>query len=323
MERSTAQEPRVWVVGSIHMDVVAFAERHPRVGETVMGSKVQLLPGGKGANQAIAARRSGVAASLVGCLGEDAFAEQLRAFLSDEGVGLEHTRSVAAASTGVALVVVAESNNTIVAVPGAGDELGPALLDDVDIQAEDVVVAQFESPLAATAAALERAHAAGALTVLNPAPALPAGRHLIDAADVVVVNETELAVLCGTEDVAALAAPAKALAAAERVRRHSGQTVVVTLGGAGAVCATPEGPLRVEGRRVEAADTTGAGDCFVGNLAAELCRRRPMAESLGIANLAASLSVQRSGAAVSMPRAEEVRAAAGRIAEGGSVDGAG
>lgn len=322
MERSTAREPRVWVVGSIHMDVVAFAERHPRLGETVMGSEAQLLPGGKGANQAIAARRSGVPVSLVGCLGEDAFADQLRAFLGAEGVDLEQTRSVAGAGTGIALVVVAESNNTIVAVPGAGGKLGSALADELDLGAEDVVVAQFESPLAASVAAFERAQASGALTVLNPAPVLPGGDRLLDAADVVVVNETELAVLSGAEDVAALAAPAEALAAAERIRRRPAQTVVVTLGAAGAVGATPEGPLRVDGRRVEAADTTGAGDCFVGNLAASLCRRLPIAAALETANLAASLSVQTSGAAVSMPRAEAIRAAAGRDRAGDPGAGA-
>jgi ribokinase len=315
MERSNRPGPRVWVVGSVHMDVIASAERHPQVGETVMGTQLRLLPGGKGSNQAVAARRSGAATSLVACLGEDVFADQLWNFLREEDIDLEHTRGIPGASTGVALVVVAESNNSIVVVPGAGGQMDAASLDAVEIEAGDVVVTQLEAPEAVTAAAIARAKAVGALSVLNPAPALLAAAPLLDDADVLVLNETELAAFTASEDVAALADPATALAAAAELRRHPGQVVVVTLGGAGAVCLGPEGPLRVAGRSVQVVDTTGAGDCFAGNLAAGLCAGGSIAEALEMANLAASLSVQTQGAAVSMPEAGAILAAAERAPE--------
>jgi ribokinase len=299
------------------MDVIALADHHPRVGETVMGSELRLLPGGKGSNQAVAARRSGVATSLVAYLGEDVFGEQLWRFLEEEDIDLEHTRSIAGASSGVALVVVAESNNSIVVVPGAGAQMQASALDLLDIRAGDVVVTQLEAPEPVTAAAIARANAVGAISVLNPAPALPAAARLLDDADVLILNETEVAAFSGAGDVAALADPAVALDAAAELRRHPGQLVVVTLGGAGAVSIGPDGPLRVDGRSVEVVDTTGAGDCFVGNLAAGLCVGRPVAEALEMANLAASLSVRTQGAAVSMPDARAVRAAAGVREEGG------
>lgn len=315
MEKSIPRQPRVWVVGSIHMDVTALAERHPRVGETVMGSEIHLSPGGKGTNQAVAARRAGAPTSLVARLGEDVFADQIWAFLEAEGLDLTQTRRLAGSSTGTALVVVAEADNSIVVVPGAGGLLDVAGLEGAAIEAEDVVVGQLESPLDVTAAAFARARAAGALTVLNPAPALPAARPLLESADVIVLNETELAVF--DADPPTPADPAIALAGAARLRRHPGQSVVVTLGVAGAICASPAGPIRVEGRVVEVADSTGAGDCFVGNLAASLCARKPIAEALELANLAASLSVQSIGAAVSMPDAPALQAAAEKVRQEG------
>lgn len=127
--RSPRFGKRVWVVGSAHLDVIALAPRHPRVGETVMGSELRLLPGGKGLNQAVAAKRSGAATSLVACLGEDPFADQLWRFLEQEDIDLAQTRAIGGASTGVALVVVAESNNSIVVVPGAGGQMDAASLE--------------------------------------------------------------------------------------------------------------------------------------------------------------------------------------------------
>lgn len=316
MEESIPREPRVWVVGSIHMDVTALAERHPRVGETVMGSEVHLSPGGKGANQAVAARRAGAVTALVARLGEDTFAEQIWTFLEAEALDLTQTRSLAGSPTGIALVVVAEADNSIVVVPGASGQLDVAGVDGAEIEAEDVVVAQLELPLEVTAAAFARARAVGALTVLNPAPALPAARPLLDSADVIVLNETELALFAG-DDAPGHTDPAAALAAATRLRRHPEQSVVVTLGVAGAVCASPAGPIRVEGRRVEVADSTGAGDCFVGNLAANLCAGKPLVEALELANLAASLSVQSMGAAASMPDAAAIQAATEKVRRDG------
>jgi ribokinase len=314
--------PRVWVVGSVHMDVVALAERHPRVGETVTGSELHLLPGGKAANQAVASARAGVPTSLVSRLGGDAFAEGLQRFLASEGIDLEHTRSVADASTGVALIVVAESNNTIVVVPGVDAQLDASALDHASIAPADVVVAQLESPRAASLAAFERAQAAGALTILNAAPARQGEDQLLGCSDVIVVNETELAVLSGEPDARLLAEPESARVAAARLRRSAQQTVVVTLGASGAVAVTPDGTRHVEGHPVQALDTTGAGDCFVGNLAASLCRGEDLVGALQTANLAASLCVASIGAAVSMPTAAALEAARSQAVERAPETGA-
>jgi ribokinase len=297
------------VFGSIHMDIVVTAPRHPRLGETVMGSGLELFPGGKGSNQAVAASRAGAPTSLVARLGDDAYAQELRAFLLAEALDLAHTTAVAGERSGVAVIVVAGSENTIVVVAGANSRLDAAAAARTEIAAGDVVVAQLESPQEAALAAFQRARASGALTLLNPAPAMTLMDALFEASDVIVVNESELAVLSGEADPGLLAAPLRALSAAKALRRFPRQSVVVTLGAAGVVAATPEGELLLEGFSVDAIDTTGAGDCFVGNLAAGLRAGAPIASALEAANLAASLCVQTIGAGVSMPTAAMLEAA--------------
>ena len=292
---------RVWVFGSINMDVVAFAPRHPRVGETVMGTESHLLPGGKGANQAVAARRAGAPTHLVGRLGEDPFAEALRNFLSSEDVDLEHTVALPGVSTGTALIVVAASDNTIVVVPGANSRLDATAVDDTPISAHDVVVAQFETPQVVTARAFETARRVGATTILNPAPFMPLDPGLLALVDILILNETELALLADIDDASTLAVPEVALKTAETLRATPDQVVIVTLGASGAVAIGPDGAERIAGHAVDALDTTGAGDCFVGNMAAALQRGSDMHTALEVANNAASLCVQVVGAAVSMP----------------------
>jgi ribokinase len=299
------------VFGSIHMDIVVTAPRHPRLGETVMGSGLELFPGGKGSNQAVAASRARAPTSLVARLGDDAYARELRAFLLAEELDLEHTTAVAGERSGIAVIVVAGSENTIVVVPGANGRLDAAAATSTDIGHGDVVVAQLESPQEAALAAFARAREIGALTLLNPAPATALADGLLDASDVIVLNESELAVLSGDADPGPPTVPLRALSAAKALRRFAHQSVVVTLGAAGVVAATPDGDLLVEGLSVDAIDTTGAGDCFVGNLAAGMRAGEPLARALERANLAASLCVQTLGAGVSMPTAAMLDAAGG------------
>src|SRR6202165_5695772 len=166
---------RVFVAGSINMDVVATADRHPRIGETVAGQAVHYFPGGKGANQAVSAAKLGASTTLIGRLGKDAFGDQLRAFLSAQGIDLSFVRETAEAHTGTAIITVANADNTIVVVPGAN-----AFVDAADVAAPtfakgDIAVSQFEIPLAAISAFFKRARAAGATTILNPAPAIEFG----------------------------------------------------------------------------------------------------------------------------------------------------
>src|SRR5438105_9256124 len=183
---------RVFVAGSINMDVVATAERHPQVGETVAGNAVMYFPGGKGANQAVAAAKLGAPTTLIGRLGADAFGDELKAFLSAHGIDLKLVRQTAEAHTGTAIITVANADNTIVVIPGAN-----ALVDAADVAAPvltkgDIAVSQFEIPLPAISAFFARARIAGATTILNPAPAIEFDRHLLGLVDILVLNEIEL-----------------------------------------------------------------------------------------------------------------------------------
>jgi ribokinase len=298
---------RVVVVGSTNMDVLARAPHHPAVGETVLGSDLRFAPGGKGANQAVAAARLGAPTALVGRVGADAFGDTLVHFLGAEGVDLSAVRRSPDAPTGTALIVVAGADNTIVVVPGANAAMTPADLDGVRFDAGDVVVAQQEIPLDVVRAAFERAKQSGAITLLNPAPALPAGIDLLALVDIVVLNELELAGLTAGP-VPTSADEATGLAG--QLQRHGPDAVVATLGADGAVALAGSQRIREMGRAVEPVDSTGAGDCFVGALAARLAAGDPMGRAMHIANVAASLSVQRFGAGTSMPTLAEVTEAA-------------
>ena len=295
--------PTVVVAGSINMDVVASTARHPRVGETVPASGLHFYPGGKGANQAVAAARLECPTLLCAALGTDAFGEDLAAFLTGCGIDTSHVRRVAEAPTGTALVVVAEADNTIVVATGANALLDTTSIATVPIASGDVLVSQFEIPLSTIEAFFARGRSAGATTLLNPAPAAPIPVSLARLSDIVIVNETELAALLG-EEVAT--DPQQTLTTAARLRTFPSQIIVVTLGAGGAVAATPERDIVVPGRAVRAVDTTGAGDCFVGALAARLTARAPLTDALRYANAAAAICVQRPGAGPSMPDAREV-----------------
>jgi ribokinase len=302
---------RVFVVGSINMDVVATADRHPRSGETVTGGELHFVPGGKGANQATAAHRADAETRLVGRLGEDHFGDRLEAFLHEGGLDLDHVEREPKLPTGTALVTVAGSQNTIVVVPGANSALGHRDIRALPIATGDVVVAQFEVPLETVEAAFSHGREQEATTVLNPSPAIPCSPGLLGLADVLVMNQTELAFLSHAQ-TAALEREGDIVAAARKLRAHDSQTIVTTLGAEGAVAVDREEVIRIEGRRVDAVDSTGAGDCFTGYFAAELSRMAPVSAALATANVAASLCVQSFGAGPSMPRLAEVRSLIGR-----------
>ncbi|MCP3458994.1 ribokinase [Bradyrhizobium sp. CCGUVB23] len=301
---------RVFVAGSINMDVVATADRHPRVGETVAGKEVLYFPGGKGANQAVAASRLGARTTLIGRLGKDSFGADLKAFLEGQGIDLGYVQETAEAHTGTAIITVAKADNTIVVIPGTNALVSAEDVDVVPLLKGDVAVSQFEIPLPTIAAFFRRARAAQARTLLNPAPAQKFSRDLLELVDVLVLNETELGLLADvalsdSDDVARI------LDAARRLQASPDQTICVTLGKRGVVALAGREELIVPGRVVQAVDTTGAGDCFVGALAARLADGAPLRDALAFANAAASISVQRMGAGPSMPTAEEVSAVIG------------
>jgi ribokinase len=298
---------RVFVAGSINMDVVATAERHPRLGETVAGREVFYFPGGKGANQAVAAAKLGAATTLIGRVGTDAFGHDLRAFLAAQGVDLTLVQETPEAQTGTAVITVADADNTIVVVPGANALVTAVDVDRVALIKGDVAISQFEIPLPAISAFFKRARAAGATTILNPSPALAFDGGLLDLVDILVLNESELGFLTktGLHDTDDLW---RFIESARSLQAGTDKIICVTLGKRGVIALVGGEPLILSGHVVEAIDTTGAGDCFAGALAAQLAGGKAIGDALDYANIAASICVQRMGAAPSMPTAAEVTA---------------
>lgn len=285
---------RVWVVGSLNVDRPWRVERHPAVGQTVVGSMLDPVPGGKGLNQAVAASRVGGDVVLVGCVGDDADGAWLRGVAADDHIDLAHLDADPSRPTGSALIVVADDGaNTVTVASGAN---GATTWPAVALAADDVVCAQLEVPVDAVAAALLAAHEAGATSVLNPSP-IGVGVSLVPSADVVVVNEIEAAELAGFDG--------EPLAQAAAIRTGD-QVVVVTLGPHGVVSSGPSGDHVVAGTAVHAVDTTGAGDCFLGVLAASLAAGTELLPALERANEAAAIAVTRPGTVDAMPHAAEL-----------------
>jgi ribokinase len=295
----------VIVAGSINMDVVASAARFPRPGETIAGERVQFFPGGKGANQAVAAARSGAATTLIGRLGADAFANELKDFLAAQGVDLAQVRVTPEVATGVAVITVSNAENTIVVIPGANGRVTAEDVGSVAVAKDDVLVSQFEIPVPTIAAFFERGRRAGARTILNPAPVIASEKSLLDLVDILVLNETELGAFGGVEVGSNDEIPAL-LTIARGVRRSAEQVICLTLGKRGVVALVGNDVVRIDGHAVTAVDTTGAGDCFVGAIAARLAAGASIQDALEYANLAASVCVQRHGAGPSMPTLAEL-----------------
>ncbi|AYF74054.1 ribokinase [Nocardia yunnanensis] len=280
---------RIVVVGSINMDLVTTVGRRPAAGETVSGESFALVPGGKGSNQAIAARRAGGEVEFVGAVGNDVFAGALRDVLREAGVGVERLRGVAGAS-GVAAIVVDESGeNTIIVVAGANGrmtELAPADLET--IAGADVLMCQLEIPVPTVLAAARHARANGTVVMLNPSPVQELPAEVWAEIDVAVVNEGE----------------AEQLASALADVPH----VITTLGGKGASYRGPDGEtLTQPGVPVEVVDTTGAGDTFTGALAAHWDEGPERA--LVWACTAGALATTKLGASASIPELAEIRGA--------------
>jgi len=290
--------PRAVVVGSANIDVVARAPHLPATGETVLGTALSFVPGGKGANQAVAASRLGAQAVLLARDGSDNFAEVVLHFLAREGVDTTGVARHPTTPTGTALVVVDEAgDNTVVVVPGANRTLTEADLEDLHVGPGDVLLAQLELRLEVVVAAVARAAAAGARTVVNLAPPQAVPDELLTLPDVQVVNRSELEFFAGTDDVES---------GLRRLCHRPEQVVVATLG-AGGVAALIDGDiLRVPGHAVPVLDTTGAGDCFVGAFAAAFGSWAEVDEAIHFANLAASVSVQRLGAGTGMPYLSDI-----------------
>jgi ribokinase len=299
--------PNVWVAGSINMDIVATAARYPKIGETVPGTEIAFHPGGKGANQAVSAAKLGAPTFLIGKVGNDAFGRDLRNFFAAAKVDLTFVRDTTAAPTGTALITVAEGNNAIVVVPGANALLSERDVIEPALAKGDVLVSQFEIPVPTIMAFFSRARAEGATTILNPAPAIDFDRDLLEFVDILILNETELGRIAGIE-IHEDDPHSQIIEAARVLRRQEGQTITVTLGRRGALAWMQGTAVAIPGEVVECLDSTGAGDCFVGAVAARTVLGAPIEHALRYANVAASVCVQRPGAGPSMPTEAEVAA---------------
>ncbi|WP_338497052.1 ribokinase [Streptomyces sp. SJL17-4] len=300
------------VLGSTNMDLVAYVPRAPALGETVTGRSFRTIPGGKGANQAVAAARAGGEVSMIGAVGADDFGTRLRATLEHCSVDTDLLRTAEGASGTAHIVVDDEGGNAIVVVPGANGTV--TSLDHGDealIGTADALLLQLELPLSVVVEGAATARRLGVRTVLTPAPAQPLPPELLASIDLLVPNEHEAAALTGLTDPREAA-----LALLKDVPE-----VVVTLGAAGSLYAVRGAdPVTVPAPRVRAVDTTAAGDTFVGALVVALGEGRPAPEALAWAGTAAALSVQREGASTSMPYRAEIEAAFGSPGEAEDTD---
>jgi ribokinase len=288
------------------MDLIASVTRLPKPGETVAGNNFVTAPGGKGANQALAARRAGAAVSMAGACGEDEFAVPALTYLRYDGVNLDRVRS-ASTATGVALIFVGgDGENVIAIVAGANSKVTAedAKAAVAGMNRGDILMLQMEIPPEAIEAGLRAAKDKGVVTIVNIAPLTPDARRLAQLADIVIANETEFELFAGIGGLSGPAREAEML----RINRQARQTIIVTLGADGVVAARDGKITRAEGLSIEPVDTVGAGDTFCGYLAAGLDRKLAFEVALRRAAVAGSLACMKPGAQPSIPPAADVDA---------------
>ncbi|RAM66954.1 ribokinase [Herbaspirillum rubrisubalbicans] len=294
------------IIGSVNMDLVLRVPRMPMPGETLAGDKFMTIPGGKGANQAVACARlaaPGTAVAMVACVGEDAFGTQMRHSITACGIDDRYIDEVAGEATGIASIMVdAQAQNSIVIAAGANGRLDVERIERARplIEQASIVLLQLEVPMATVIHSIELAHALGKTVVLNPAPAQALPRELLQKIDYLILNEIEAAMLAEqqSEDIPLLADKLHALGA---------RNVVVTLGEKGVYGSFADGQQRhLPARKVQAVDTTAAGDTFIGGFIGAIAQGRDQFDAIAYAQAAAALSVTRVGAQTSIPTRDEV-----------------
>ncbi len=285
------RKPKITVIGSINMDLVTIATRMPMQGETVLGETFRLIPGGKGANQAVAAARLGADVHLIGAVGTDSFGTLLLQHLEKEEIVVDGVKPVTDVETGVATIVISEGDNRIIVVPGANHALRPDDLErwEEKIATSDVCLLQLEIPLSVVERAVSIAKRNGVRVILNPAPAQPLPDTLLDQVDFLTPNEHE-------RDIVLAGRPLKQWA----------HKLIVTEGKRGVSFQRNGEQVLIPGFRVPVVDTTGAGDTFNGALAVALSRGMELEEACHYANAAAALSVTKLGAQTGMPTEREL-----------------
>lgn len=293
---------KIAVVGSINMDMTVTAERIPKKGETVSGGSVSFIPGGKGANQAVAMAKLGAQVEMFGCVGNDSNGEQLLKNLQSAGVITDHIRVLEGVPTGLAMITVGEKDNTIVVVPGANGKTDRDYVDSIKetLKEYDMVALQHEIPLETVHYVVNFCHEQGIKVVLNPAPAAEVPMEIIEKADYITPNEHEAILIFGKQDI-------------EEILKKYPEKIVVTQGSRGVSTCLKNGEiLTVPARKAKVADTTGAGDTLNGAFCVRIANGADMESALLYANTAASLSTEKFGAQSGMPSAEEVEKELGR-----------
>lgn len=292
----------ITIIGSINLDLIARVERLPAPGETVPGHGFSTAPGGKGANQALAARRAGAAVRMVGAVGKDAFAAEALSLLADAGVDLAYVKETAA-PTGTAMILVGgDGENMIAVVPGANGEVSPQDAEAAGLREGGFVLLQHEIPLSTVEAALNAARSAGAVSLLNTAPFHAEAAGFLVLADYVIANETEFDLYATELALEGANREDKMRAFAHR----TGRRLVVTLGAKGVLAATKQGFLHVPAPSITPVDTVGAGDTFCGYLAAGLAEGLELEAALRQAAVAGALACLKPGAQPAIPLRVEV-----------------
>ncbi|MRT28940.1 ribokinase [Herbaspirillum sp. CAH-3] len=294
------------IIGSVNMDLVLRVPRMPLPGETLAGEKFMTIPGGKGANQAVACARlaaPGTSVAMVACVGDDAFGSQMRDSITACGIDDRYIDEVAGEATGIASIMVdANAQNSIVIAAGANGRLDVERIERARplIEQASIVLLQLEVPMPTVIHSIELAHALGKTVVLNPAPAQALPRELLQKIDYLILNEIEAAMLAEeqSEDIPLLARKLHALGA---------RNVVVTLGEKGVYGSFADGQQRhLPARKVQAVDTTAAGDTFIGGFIGAIAQGHDQFDAIAYAQAAAALSVTRVGAQTSIPTRDEV-----------------
>ena len=283
----------ITVVGSVNMDLVVRTNRFPKQGETALGDLYTTVPGGKGANQAVAAARLGERVQMIGAVGTDAFGDELLKGLAAENIDIGLVKRVAGTS-GIANILLSEGDNRIIVVPGANHAIEAEELEafEFKLAASDIVILQLELPIPVVQQTLEICHKHNVPTILNPAPADAFTKELLPYATYLTPNETEAEEIFGANW--------------EQEIEQYPNSLIVTLGKEGARYFDGHKHILVKGFETQAIDTTGAGDTFNGAFAVALVKNMPFAEAVRFANAAASLSVEKFGAQGGMPSRQEV-----------------
>lgn len=299
--------PKVVVIGSLNLDIIATVDRLPSAGETLAASGLMRRFGGKGANQALAARRQGAAVTMIGCVGDDAEGGTYRARFEKAGINLAHVRSVKSQPTGTAMIAVdAKAENLIIVAAGANGFVTPSMVRKarLEIEGAGVLLAQLEVPVPAVVAAMKVANRADVLVVFNPSPLrrdIPWGDVSLD---VVIVNETEAGELFRKPAADMAAHPKRWLAA---MRRRGMETLIVTRGAEPTLVLNSEGLREVPAYKVGPVDTVGAGDAFAGAVAAHLARGSSVLEAVACGNAAGALATLKPGAQEAIPTSSATR----------------